>query len=202
QPKPRAPLTNEEKKEKNERQLEKQSGFNHEVGEWLSYTYTQADWIAEKYSKPQQYVLDVFFQGGAHMVHHQQKVNPYNAFKSEKAAECREGAWLRPSPRCYTYLRSYLSFLFTAGETKNAAQIHEDHFVEYSELTDEQKDELCKRYSSNRVSVPLRRDTPRDKIQDVVNIVRNMQLLVRTPSFLLMPLISSKDGGPQHACRC
>jgi len=89
---PRAPQTREEKKEKLDRRLEKQSGIDHEVGEWRSYSFAEADRIATKYGKTQRYVLDMFFQGGAHMIHHQEKVNPYNAFKSEKAAECREGA--------------------------------------------------------------------------------------------------------------
>jgi hypothetical protein len=33
----------------------------------------------------------MFFQGGAHMVNHNEKTNTYNAFKAEKAAEHREG---------------------------------------------------------------------------------------------------------------
>jgi len=35
--------------------------------------------------------MDFFFQGGAHMVTHREKINPYNAFMSLKAQEINAG---------------------------------------------------------------------------------------------------------------
>ena len=61
------------------------------AAEWFSYTNAKAVELGLKYDKKTRYFLDMFFQGGAHMVHHQEKTNPYNAFKAEKAAQRREG---------------------------------------------------------------------------------------------------------------
>jgi tetrahydrodipicolinate N-succinyltransferase len=61
---------------------------------WWSYTKAKAEELAAKYDKKTRYFMDVFFQDGAHMVNHQDKTNPYNAFRAEKAAQRREGAHL------------------------------------------------------------------------------------------------------------
>jgi hypothetical protein len=89
---PRAPLTSEEKKEKQVARSLKQAQIDEAVGEWFAYTNAKATELAERFDRTQRYFLDIFFQGGARMVHHQENINPYNAFKSEKAAECRERA--------------------------------------------------------------------------------------------------------------
>jgi hypothetical protein len=59
--------------------------------EWWTYTEEKASELANCFDKKEQYFLDIFFQGGARMVNHHKEVNPYNALKSEKAAELREG---------------------------------------------------------------------------------------------------------------
>jgi hypothetical protein len=42
------------------------------------------------FDKKPHYFLDLFFQGGSHMVNHHEKVNAYNTFKSLKAAQLHE----------------------------------------------------------------------------------------------------------------
>ncbi|KAJ7241549.1 hypothetical protein C8J57DRAFT_1526695 [Mycena rebaudengoi] len=142
-PKKSAPRTRDELKEKKEKREFRQAAIDEEE-------------LADLYDMKPRYFLDIFFQGGARMVHHQEKINPYNAFKSEKAAEARE-----------------------QGLAKNVPQLHMDHIDEYNALTDEEKDALVERFRDIRSrNFALRRDTPRAKIQDVANIVRNMKMLM------------------------
>ncbi|KAJ6456757.1 hypothetical protein C8R45DRAFT_844700, partial [Mycena sanguinolenta] len=102
------------------------------------------------------YFLDIFFQGGAKMVHHQERINPFNAFKSEKAAEHRE-----------------------LGAPKKAQDMHDDIIEEYSNLTNEEKDALVTRFKEAKDrNFNLRRDTPRARVQDVANVVLNMKMLM------------------------
>ncbi|KAJ7016731.1 hypothetical protein C8F04DRAFT_980722 [Mycena alexandri] len=156
EPKKRAPLGPEQKRERKEARETKQERIDAEVSKWFASTMALAEKLALDFDLKPKYFHDIFFQGGARMVMHQQKLNPYNAFKSEKAAECRE-----------------------RGEYKDAAQLHIDYFEEYQGMTDEEKDELVERWVANRNrNVTLRRATPRAKIQDVANIVRNMKLLM------------------------
>jgi hypothetical protein len=65
--------------------------FYLSTAEWFSYTEAKAVELGKKYDKWPRYFLDIFFQGGAHMVNHQDKTNPYNAFKNEKATQRRNG---------------------------------------------------------------------------------------------------------------
>jgi hypothetical protein len=85
-----APLSAEEIKRKATARAEKQEKIDAAVDEWREYTNRIAHDLAEQFDMKPRYFFDIFFQGGAHMVNHQEKINPYNAFKSEKAAEARE----------------------------------------------------------------------------------------------------------------
>ncbi|KAK6996082.1 hypothetical protein R3P38DRAFT_3222637 [Favolaschia claudopus] len=71
-----APLTTEQQKEKRD------NGWNIPM--------KHANKLAKRFDMKARYFLDIFSQGGAHMIHHQENTNPYNAFKSVKAAEARE----------------------------------------------------------------------------------------------------------------
>ncbi|KAJ7893178.1 hypothetical protein B0H14DRAFT_3427659 [Mycena olivaceomarginata] len=59
--------------------------------EFFSYAESKAIELGERFDRKPRYFLDLFFQGGARMMNHHDKINPCNAFKSEKAAERREG---------------------------------------------------------------------------------------------------------------
>jgi hypothetical protein len=93
----------------------------------------------------------------------------------------------------------------TEGESKRVPQLHSDHIEEYRNLTDEQKVELVENFKNIKArAAVLRRATPRAKIQDVANIVRNIQLLVCRPLFVLYTCINLglSAGWPQNTCRC
>ena len=58
--------------------------------------------LAHRFNKKRRYFLDLFFQGGVHLVHKQMKVNPHNAFLSMKAQELHDSA-LFPSQHCLLF---------------------------------------------------------------------------------------------------
>ncbi|KAJ6614645.1 hypothetical protein B0H10DRAFT_1694364, partial [Mycena sp. CBHHK59/15] len=118
-----APLTSTQLKEKREKRETRQAEIDAAVDDWRMYTNEKASELAERFDLKPRYFLDVFFQGGAKMVNHQEKVNPYNAFKSEKAAENRE-----------------------QGISKHVPGLHADHIDEYNSLTDVEKDALVERF--------------------------------------------------------
>ncbi|KAJ6573776.1 hypothetical protein DFH09DRAFT_915771, partial [Mycena vulgaris] len=153
--KPRAPLTAEQKKEKHDDSEKTRSAMDEGIQEWFTSTMEKAEELAVRFDKKPRYFLDVFFQGGARMVHCQEKINPYNAFKSEKAAEVRKN-----------------------GGKMNVPELHKEYYDEYARLTDEEKAELVQRFSDNRADGVIHRDTPRARVQDVANTVRNMRRLM------------------------
>ncbi|KAJ7758765.1 hypothetical protein B0H14DRAFT_2634618 [Mycena olivaceomarginata] len=87
-PNPSVPLSTEEQTRKREEREERRDQQDQAVLEW----------------------------GGAHMINHQDEVNPYNAWKTVKAAESRE-----------------------AGEELTPEQFHERYIDEYRSLTEEEK---------------------------------------------------------------
>ncbi|KAJ6612064.1 hypothetical protein B0H10DRAFT_1918368 [Mycena sp. CBHHK59/15] len=106
------------------------------------------------------------------MVHHQEKINPYNAFKSEKAAENRERESIHICNRA-------LANSAAEGIAKRVPELHADHYEEYKSLTTEEKEAVVERFRDiKQRSFKLRRDTPRAKIQDVANIIRNIKMLM------------------------
>ncbi|KAJ7018509.1 hypothetical protein C8F04DRAFT_1277650 [Mycena alexandri] len=155
-PKKSAPLTADQQKEKREARSEKQGRMDEQVRKWMEDTNETAEKMAAEFDVKPRYILDIFFQGGTHMINHQEVVNPYNAFKSFKAAEIRE-----------------------EGGSKDAAELHADHFEEYRLLTDKDKKKHCTDFEKVRKrNFSLHRDTPHGKIQDVSNIVHNMKMLM------------------------
>jgi hypothetical protein len=85
-----APLTAEQKKEKRQAHEETANAINAEVDEWFSATMAKAEAMAKKYNKKPRYFLDIFFQGGAHLVH-ERGTTSWNAFLSKKADEVNGG---------------------------------------------------------------------------------------------------------------
>ncbi|KAJ7257568.1 hypothetical protein B0H12DRAFT_1015376 [Mycena haematopus] len=120
---PRAPLTAQEKKEKREKSSADQAAMNAAVAAWVAANEAKAVELGKQFDKTPRYFLDIFYQGGARMVNHHKEINPYNAFKSEKAAERREEG---------------------ASGLKVQA-LHEEYKEEYDVLTPEEKKELVER---------------------------------------------------------
>ena len=65
-----APLTTQQKKEKVAQCEENQAAIDAAVDEWFEMTMAKANEIAECFSKKPRYFLNLFFHGGARMVHH------------------------------------------------------------------------------------------------------------------------------------
>ncbi|KAJ7785380.1 hypothetical protein B0H14DRAFT_2630594 [Mycena olivaceomarginata] len=154
-PKKAAPLTAEQQKEKRDERQLKQARIDAYVEKWREDTNNLANTMAAEFDLKPRYFLDIFFQGGAHMITHQNALNPYNAFKNLKAAEAHK-----------------------VGDSKSVTQLHTDHFEEYEALTPEEKTELVQEFEKTRTrNFQLRRDTPRARVQDVANVVCNMKML-------------------------
>jgi hypothetical protein len=169
-----APRTAEQLKEKRDARAEKQSRIEAYVQKWMEDTNQLAQTMAMEFDMEPRYFLDIFFQGGAHMVNHQDVINPYNAFRGLKSIELRE--------REFSFLISQSSFqnYLLEGIVMSAPDIHTNFFDEYEKLTKDEKNDLCVRWEKVRsTNFQLHRDTPRAKVQDVANVVRNMKMLVR-----------------------
>lgn len=170
-----APLTQEQLSEQKIKREEKQAIIDAAVSKWHEDTNELAQKLATQFDMQPRYFLDLFFQGGAHLVNKQAVVNPYNAFKSLKASELRDGM-------CTLVLKlyQYSPVSLSEGIAMNAPDIHRNFWAEYAAKSEQEKSDIVKQYSklTTRV-VSLRRDTPRARIQDVANISRNMKMLVR-----------------------
>ncbi|KAF8195269.1 hypothetical protein K438DRAFT_1587471 [Mycena galopus ATCC 62051] len=121
----------------------------------MESTNALATSLGERFDLKPRYFLDIFFQVGAHMITHQEAVNPYNAFKSFKAAELCE-----------------------IGESKNTEELHQDYFEEYQALSEKEKDLVTDFEKIRTKNFQLQRDTPRGRVQDIANVVRNMKMLM------------------------
>jgi hypothetical protein len=92
-PKKAAPLTTEQQKEKAAARAEKQAHIDVYVQKWMEDMANLAATMATEFDMKPRYFLDIFFQGFAHMINHQDPINLYNAFKSFKAAEVCKGMY-------------------------------------------------------------------------------------------------------------
>ena len=89
-----APLTPAQRTARAERHNKIQAEINDAIDEWTKSTLNTASELARRFDKKERYFLDIFFQGGAHLVHKKTKVNAYNALKHLKAEELRDGETL------------------------------------------------------------------------------------------------------------
>lgn len=85
-----APLTTEQKKEKQTAREEIKAAINAEVEQWVGNTTAKANELAERFNKKPRYFLDLFFNGGVKLVR-SRATNPWNAFMSKKADEVNDG---------------------------------------------------------------------------------------------------------------
>ncbi|KAJ7848496.1 hypothetical protein B0H14DRAFT_2583013 [Mycena olivaceomarginata] len=85
------PNTAQEVKEKCEASQETQAAIDAEVVDFMTYAMTKAATLGKHFDKSTRYFLDMFFQGGAHLVNHQEKINLFNAFT--KLTVQRGGSW-------------------------------------------------------------------------------------------------------------
>ncbi|KAF8184055.1 hypothetical protein K438DRAFT_1974648 [Mycena galopus ATCC 62051] len=154
-PKP-APIPSDQQKANRQARADKQAEIDTEISQLFDHIKATADQLAERFDMKARYFLDIIFQGGAHMIKHQETVNPYNAWKHKKALENQD-----------------------KGIAQRADKLHEAHFAEYQELTEQEKEDMCDWFSQERAqNIVLRRDTPRGRIQDFSNTVRNLKMII------------------------
>jgi hypothetical protein len=84
------PRTTEQLKEKQQARNDRQTRIDACVQKWMEDTNKLAHTMGTEFDMEPRYFLDIFFQGGAHMINHQEAVNPYNAFRGLKSIELRE----------------------------------------------------------------------------------------------------------------
>ena len=72
------------------------NSISAEVNEWFSATMAKTEVMANKYNKKPCYFLDIFFHGGAHLVH-KHCTTSWNAFLSKKADKVNGGKFLLTS---------------------------------------------------------------------------------------------------------
>lgn len=145
------------------------------VDEWFAFTMAKAAELAERFDKKPRYFLDRFFQGGQKLVYKQTVTNAFNAFKSIKAAELRAGVLVHIPllQRNYTLLLD--------GEKENVISIQRDFKEEYDALTAEERAEYIVEFDAMKTSsAHVARHTSRGCIQDLANIARNMEVMVRS----------------------
>ncbi|KAF8179465.1 hypothetical protein BJ912DRAFT_804022, partial [Pholiota molesta] len=112
--------------------------------------------LAERFNKKPRFFLDAFFHGGVRMINHHEKVNPHNAFISRKANELRE-----------------------EGQTISLMDIQRTYQQEYNSLTQEEREDVVCKFKENiDTSKRIARPSPRGRIQDFANTVRNIILLI------------------------
>jgi len=85
-----APIPSAQRKLKKQAQEERDTEIANSVAEWSAFTIKSAEDMGKKFNKKPRYFLDLFFQGGIHLVRKHTKTNPHNAFQSAKANELRE----------------------------------------------------------------------------------------------------------------
>ncbi|KAF8874789.1 hypothetical protein BD779DRAFT_1423976, partial [Infundibulicybe gibba] len=159
-----APTPAPQRKEKAAERQVRQREIDAAVREWFASTLSRADDLAQRFNKKPQHFLDLFFQGGAHMINHRSKTNPFNAFKSAKAKEINAAT-------DYT--------IATGTGSMNLLEIQDEYQDEYNALSKEEKDQLVEDFRNNKeAALNLRRPTAKARIQDVANVVRNMQELL------------------------
>ncbi|KAF9486114.1 hypothetical protein BDN70DRAFT_794340 [Pholiota conissans] len=154
------PLTNEQRREKVAQREKTQAEIDVAVQAWFDSTIAKANELAEHFNKKPRYFLDIFFHGGARMVMHHEKVNPHNAFVSLKAQELREAG-------------------NDDGNKLSLLEIQHAFKDEYSNLGEEERLRLVHEFQeTSTASKRLVRPSPRGRVQDVANVVRNMILLI------------------------
>lgn len=87
-----APLTADAKKAKGEERERLRAAIDADVDQWFSYTMAKAEELSEKYNKKPRYFLDMFFQGGARLIH-ERGATAWNAFISKKTEEVNGGVY-------------------------------------------------------------------------------------------------------------
>jgi len=89
-----APIPNQQKKQKATEREKTQAEMDEIISEWFKAANKTIDDLAVRFNKKPRFFQDIFFGGGAHMVHHHNKVNAHSTFLHFKSQELRDGMYL------------------------------------------------------------------------------------------------------------
>jgi hypothetical protein len=91
-PKP-APIPCWQQKANRQERADRQAQIDAEISQLFDHIKATTDQLAKRFDMKARYFLDIIFQGGAHMIKHQEAINPYNAWKHKKALENQESTY-------------------------------------------------------------------------------------------------------------
>ncbi|KAF9048995.1 hypothetical protein BJ165DRAFT_1311016, partial [Panaeolus papilionaceus] len=115
----RAPLTQQQKKEKKAEAGERREELDAAVNAWFEKALEHADELAERFNKRPRYFLDIFFSSGARMLSQQTKTNPHKVFLHFKSEEARDD-----------------------GRALGLMKVQQMHQEEYNKMTQEERQEI------------------------------------------------------------
>ena len=161
-----------------ERNNRLQTEIGEAIDEWTKTTLNTASELARRFDKKERYFLDIFFQGGVHLIHKQTKVNAYNAFKHLKAKELRDGESFLDHGSSYSTYSKLLPLL--DGERPTLSKLNNEEFkAEYEALNDADLEEMVANHAEQVSSGALRkRNSAQARVQDVSSTIKTMQKLV------------------------
>jgi hypothetical protein len=194
-----APLTAAQRKQKREAREETTQAIDADIDEWFTMTMTKAEELAEKYNKKPRYFTDRFFQGGARLVHGH-RTTSWNAFLSKKTEEVNGG---KSFTQCLIEALLIVSdWVDDASGSTSLVDIIKDHRDEYEELSNEEKKEMVQEFTKEKESLKkLPHPTARGRVQDVLNVVRNIEQLVSVFLFFTSRSLDSfLDDGLKLPC--
>jgi hypothetical protein len=161
-----------------ERSNRLQNEIGDAIDEWTKTTLNTASELARRFDKKERYFLDIFFQGGAHLIHKQTKVNAYNAFKHLKAEELRDGESFLGHGSSYSTYSKLLPL--PDGERPTLSKLNSEEFkAEYEALDDTDLEEMVANHTEQVSSGALRKhNSAQARVQDVSSTIKTMQKLV------------------------
>jgi hypothetical protein len=78
----------------------------------------------------------------------------------------------------YTNFKCYLTYFLTEGHNISLLSIQRDYKEEYIALDDEEREEIVREHKENLNGRSIARPSPRARVQDFSNTVRNIIMLV------------------------
>jgi hypothetical protein len=84
-------LTAAQKKANHFKAQQRRQNIRSDVAEWMVDIREKAEQLGDKYQLSTRYFLNMFFQNGLRLTKPQAVTNSFNAWKSEKALELKEG---------------------------------------------------------------------------------------------------------------
>ncbi|KAJ3501325.1 hypothetical protein NLJ89_g9385 [Agrocybe chaxingu] len=132
--------------------------IDEEVRRWKATTLNLATELGRRFDKKPCYFLDLFFQGGVHLVKKQNKPNVHNAYVRMKADTLRD-----------------------QGEVPTLEVLHRQEFKdEYNALTEAERAELVASHQDSNLDRHRKRPTAKSRIQDIMHTLKNIKMMLQS----------------------